>query len=120
MEARIFARTWRNSCRALRRATWFRAGGAEIRREAAASQARGYLNDGPAALRIAVQGVTRDIEKNCGQSIRHDGVLPGVAGGSGEMLRESFHESDAERPDVAGGRDDAFRDFRRIVRACMT
>jgi len=53
------------------------------------------FHDGPAALRIAMQAVARDIEKNCGQRVRDDGILRSGAD-SGELLGESFDQSNAQ------------------------
>ena len=61
-----------------------------------------------------MQAVARDIEKNCGQRVWDDGILRARAD-RGELLGESFDESDAQRPDVAGGRDDALGDLGRVV-----
>src|SRR6267142_2482800 len=61
-----------------------------------------------------MQAVARDIEKNCGQRVWDDGILRAGAD-RGELLGESFDESDAQRPDVAGGRDDALGDLGWVV-----
>ena len=63
--------------------------------------------------------MARNVEEKRRQSVWHDGILRGGTGRNGQMLRESFHQRDAERPDVAGRRDDSLRDFWRIVRARM-
>src|SRR6266849_4161044 len=61
-----------------------------------------------------MQAVARDIEKNCGQSVWDDGILRAGAN-RGELLGESFDDGDAQRPDVAGGRNDALGDLGRVV-----
>ena len=82
-------------------------------------QARGDFHYGPAALWIALQAVAHNVEEKSGQCVRHKGFLRGGARGSGEMLRQGFDERNAERPDVARGRNDSLGNFRRVVRTRM-
>jgi hypothetical protein len=97
---------------------WRLSGGGR-RSHGAGIQTRSDFRNGPAALRVKVQAMACGVEKNRGQRIGHERILPRIAGGSGEMLRECFHEGDSEGPDVTGRRDDSLGDFRRIVWARM-
>src|SRR5713101_2628912 len=51
-----------------------------------------------------MQAVARDVEKNCGQSVWDSRILRAGAD-RGQLLRESFDQRNAQRPDVAGGED---------------
>src|SRR5713226_4485750 len=68
-------------------------------------EARGDFGNGPASSGFVAEGVPRDIQEGLGERIGDGGV--GLASGlqDGCVLRERFHQGNAERPDVRGCRE---------------
>jgi len=83
-------------------------------RNRARLQARRDFCHGPAPLEIALQTMARNIEKNGRQSVWNGRILAARANGR-QVLRKSLYQSEAQRPDVARGRNNALGYLRRIV-----
>jgi hypothetical protein len=65
------------------------------RHDGAGIQAGADLHDGPAALRVAVQAVARDVLVDGRECIWHERILRDGTGWRGQMLRESFDQREA-------------------------
>src|SRR5258708_11794876 len=78
-------------------------------------ETRSYFGNSPAAPGVAAERVTRKVEKRLRKGIGDDRI--GLASGleCGDVLRERFDRSHADRPDVCGRSERGSRGLRSVA-----
>jgi len=76
---------------------------------------RGDFRDGPAAARLAEQGMARDIEERLRKRVWKHKIGIDAGRQDGDALGERFDERHAQRPGIAGGCEAGRRHFGRSV-----